>query len=468
MRNSLLIATAAATLAGCNLAPAYLAPDLPIAQRFPEAGTALATAPLGWDEYFVDDRLKAYLAAALANNRDLAQAYARIDQARAQYRVQTSQRLPGVDASGSGTRAQQPLSALALPGIEGGSFTTDQYSVAAATSFELDLWGRVRNLSEAQRSTYLASIEGARAFQLSLLSQVAGAYIDIQAGEEQIALAERTLALREEGLVIARRRLDAGVTSSIDYDQSALLVGQARTQLAELHRTTDQARNLMEVLIGGPMVGDLPAASSLEESHFNTVQPGLPAEVLLNRPDVLAAELELRAANANIGAARAAFLPTISLTGQFGYAAPALEDLFKSETESWSYGGSVNLPIFDWGRRKGQLDLSRAQAAELTAAYQLTVQKAFQEVADALVARRRYTEQIEALRETVEIQGRLAQTARRRYDAGVSTYLEVLDAERSLFSAQQELIGLRSMNLQNAVSLYIALGGAVRFPNAAF
>jgi len=330
-------------------------------------------------------------------------------------------------------------------------------------SFELDFWGRVRNLSEAQRHEYLATVEGERAFRLSLIGQVAATYLQIRAGEEQIVLAGRAVVSRQEGLDIARRRMDAGVTSTVDYDQARLLVTQVETELAELLRTTAQNENLLTVLIGGPVTEALPASRLLgEQGNLTAIEPGLPSSLLANRPDILQAEQQLRAANANIGAARAAFLPSISLTGLAGFISPALDDLTNSGSRQYQVSGAALLPIFDWGRRNAQLRLSRARADELVAAYQRAAQGAFREVADALVGRQLYAEQIAAQASAVEAQRRLAQTARKRYDNGISIYLEVLDAERSLFAAEQQLLALRSAELQNGVSLYVALGGGLR------
>jgi len=472
MRKSLLALAGVPLLAGCNLAPAWHQPALPVPPTFPGTATGtdqrLAT-DLGWRDFFGDERLEALLSSALANNRDLAQSLARVAQARAQYRIQDAQRLPALDANTGYTRSRQPLGTTGFGNLGGGAalpsaIEIENYTAnVAVSSFELDLWGRVRNLSDQARAQYLASVQGARAFRLSLISQVAATYYSIRSGEERIALAEGTLKGRLEGERIARKRLDAGVTSTVDYDQTVLLVTQARSDLAELQRTTDQSRNLLMVLVGGPMATDLPSGRPLADAgQFGKLDAGLPSSLLANRPDILQAEFNLRAANANIGAARAAFFPSISLTGQFGYAASALGDLFKGANTSWSYGAALGVPIFDWGRRNAQLRLSRAQADELTAAYQLTVQTGFREVADALVARQRYAEQILALTDTVLTQQRLARTARRRYDQGLSIYLEVLDAERNLFAAQQQLIDLRSAALQNSVSLYVALGGGLR------
>ncbi|MBT0671443.1 efflux transporter outer membrane subunit [Novosphingobium profundi] len=466
----------AGALAGCNMAPDYARPEVAVAPVFagPAPAQDGASAPLatelGWREFFRDPRLQALIGTALAKNRDLAQAYARIDQARAQYRVQAADRLPALGADGNASRTRTPMSVLgASSGLTTGTdssnlpdgITYSQYGANVGVSaFELDLWGRVRNLTQAQRETWLASVEGARAFRLSLIAQVAATYFDIRAGEERLALARRSLEGRREGERIARMRLDAGVTSTADYDQTVLLLTQAESELADIQRTTEQAQNLLDVLVGGPVAEPLPAGLALS-GQLVPIDAGVPSQLLANRPDVLQAEHALRAANANIGAARAAFFPTISLTGSLGFASTALGSLFDSANHSWTYGGTLGLPIFDWGKREGQLRLSKAQADELVAAYQASVQTAFREVADGLVARRRYAEQIAIQGRTVEAQRRLARTARLRYDNGIAIYLEVLDAERSLFSASQTLVSLRATELQNAVTLYTALGGGL-------
>jgi outer membrane protein, multidrug efflux system len=459
MRNGATLLCLAA-LAGCNLAPRYTQPVAPIAPAFPAApppNGAPAAFDLGWLNFFTDPRLRALIGTALERNRDLAQSYARIAQARAQFRIAATERLPFVDASGQATKSQQP-SPIPIAG-QGSNFEIRQYQANLGVSaFELDLWGRVRNMAEAQRQTYLGSVEGARSFQLSLIAQVASAYFDILAGEERIRIAEQSLDGRREGVRLAKRRLDEGVTSTIDYDQTVLLETQAETDLADIQRATEQSRNLLDVLVGGPIATPLPAGHRLDD-QLSPIDPGLPSALLEKRPDILQAEHALRGANANIGAARAAFFPTITLTGNYGFASNALDALFRDRSKAWSFGGALDLPIFDWGRRQAQLKFSKAQADELTAAYQRAVQKAFQEVADGLVGRQRYAEQIAAQTRTVDTQIRLSRTARLRYDNGISIYLQVLDAERNLFSAGQQLVQLRATELQNAVSLYVALGG---------
>lgn len=454
-----LLATVA--LSGCTLAPAYVQPAPPVAATFPLSEPlpgARTAVQVSWRDFFVDPRLEIVIATALANNRDLAVSVAQVEQARAQYRIQRSAQLPNVDLSASGGRAQQPAGIVGT----GLAATADSYDLDLGISaFELDFWGRVRNLSEAARYSYLASVEGQRAFRLSLIRQVAVAYMTLRENEERIALAQRTLASRREGLEIARLRLEAGVTSSADYDQSVSLLTDAQTQLAELRRTEAIAVNLLTVLVGGPVdTTALPAPLPLaQQKMLDRLDAGLPSDLLVNRPDIMQAEAQLRAAHANIGVARAAFFPRISLTGAAGYASRELGDLVGDDNRAWNYGAGVTLPILDWGARRGQLDSARAQRDIAAATYQRTIQTAFQDVADALAGRRYIADQILAQERAVAAQERLAETARLRYANGIAIYLEVLDAERNLFSAQQSLLQLRGANLRNQVALYSALGG---------
>lgn len=466
MRNALVLAVCGA-LAACSLAPPYRQPDLPVSSTFEgpdvteSGGDRLAT-EIGWKSFFGDPQLKYLIAVALERNRDLAASVARIEQAQALYRIQNAARLPQVNASASATRSRTPLASIEPElGDTNASVLFNQYNVqAAVTSFELDFWGRVANTAEAARRSYLATVEAQRAFRLSLISNVAATYYAIRAGEEGIELAERTVASREYARDIARLRVDAGVTSSVDYDQAAILVTQAETQLADLRRTTGEQRNRLMILVGGPLDEPLPVARPIEDSgQFGTLDAGLPSALLVNRPDIQQAEQQLRAANANIGAARADFFPRIALTGNYGYVSPELSDLFVPGKVAWSIGSFVSLPIFDGGQRRAQLGFARAQRDELVANYQRTVQTAFSEVSDALIGRQRYEEQIAAQERAVAAQKQLAETAELRYENGISIYLEVVDAQRTLFAAEQQLIVLRATALQNGVSLYVALGG---------
>lgn len=472
-RIPLLLLTIA--MSACNFAPRYRTPAAPIAVTYPIASdteqssinTPLAS-QLAWHQYFTDERLQTLIGLALARNRDLEQSVARIAQARARYGITNAQRLPAPELSADATRSRQPLSTLggseALPGSDPGgpnAIELTQHTVNIGSSnFELDLWGRLQNLAAAERARYLASVEGARSVRLTLIAEVARTYFDIRAGERRIDLAEQSIIGRREGVRVARVRLDAGVTSTIDNDQTMLLLTQAMAELAEVKRVTEQSRNLLEVLVGGPITEPLPPGKALTAmQQLHPIEPGLPSDLLTERPDVAQAEYNLKAANANIGALRAQFFPTLSLTAAYGYASPVLADLLQRDSTAWNVGATASIPIFDWGRRRAQLDEGKAQAAELIAAYQRTVQGAFREVADALAARRRYAEQIEAQTHAVAVQRSIAQAAHLRYDNGISIYLQVLDAERGLFSAEQQLAQLQALELQSAVDLYIALGG---------
>lgn len=454
------ILLAATALAGCSLAPAHVrppfaaAPDYP-AEYVPGEGARMATA-IGWQDFFTDPRLQAVIQLALDNNRDLRVSVARIAEARGQFRIQGADRLPTLGASGNATRSRANLAGT-------GPDTANRYDIGVGvSSFELDFWGRVANLSEAARANYLSTVAAERAFRLSLIRDVAVNYLQAREQAERIALAEQTLGSRREGLRIAKLRLDAGVTSALDYRQAETLLTQAETELASLRLSRAETRNFSYVLIGQPIPDDLPEPLPMaRQGIIRDIGPGLPSDLLNNRPDVLAAEEDLRAARANIGAARAAFFPSISLTGNAGFASGQLDDLFKSGSSTWSFGPSISLPIFDWGRRKGNLSVAEAREDIAVATYEKTVQTAFREVADALAGRRYLADQVAAQERAAAAQRRLAELARSRYLNGVAQYIEVLDAERNLFSAEQALIQLRRADLANLVTLYVALGGGL-------
>ncbi|MGE0666959.1 MAG: efflux transporter outer membrane subunit [Sphingomonadales bacterium] len=461
------LALTAALLAGCTMAPSYKQPPLPTAPVYPAEGRpemeGTRAQAVGWRDFFADARLHRLIGAALANNRDLRIAVERIEEARGQYRIQRADLLPTIEGQGSAVRAKSQSALGTGTGASGARTTTSYQAGLGITSFELDFWGRVRSLSNAARAEYLATVEAERAFRLGLIADVAGAYLAVREADERIALAEATVQSRQEGLEIARLRLDAGVTSALDYRQAETLLTQAQTELATLRRARAQSRNQLEVLVGGPLVGELPEPLPLSEQGMRQqLGAGLPSELLLNRPDILQAEQQLRAANANIGAARAAFFPRITLTGSGGYESVELKNGVGQDGLSWSLGpASLTLPIFDFGRNQGNLDLTKARRNIAVATYEKTVQTAFREVADALAARRYLADQVEAQERALVAQRNSAELAQLRYRNGVASYLEVLDAERSLFDAEQSLVATRRSELDNLVTLYVALGGGL-------
>jgi len=460
---------AVACLAGCNLAPRYSPPPGGAPGQYPRADSAALqgsaqASEIGWQAFFRDPVLRGLIEQALAGNRDLGAATARIEQARAQFRIQRSQRLPGVDASASGQRLRTPLSAADnAPRVNVDSYAA-QVSIPA---FELDFWGRVANLSEAARRQYLATVEARQAFRLSLIANVAAAYYAMRASEEGIVLAQRSLDSRQQTLELAQLRMDVGLTSSVDYHQSYALVTQAQTQLAQLQRSREQTLHLLQWLVGAPLPEPLPAGLPIGDEHqLAALDPGLPSALLDARPDIRMAEHRLVAANANIGAARALYFPTIALTGGAGYASSDLSGLVSDSNRVWSFGVGAVLPLLDWGRRRAQVDLARGERDEREMSYQSTVQNAFREVADGLSAAQRNDEQIRAQQRAVEVQGALVVTAQDRYEVGLTPYLEVLDAERNRFAAEQALLQLRAAALQDRVNLYTALGGGDEPPPA--
>jgi len=462
------MALACALLNACSLAPRHVRPELPTQAHYPDSyvddPNAGTRAPqLGWRDFFADRRLEALIATALKHNRNLVIAVAQIEEARGQFRVQRSERLPTLAVSAEGTRSGVGPESAPLAGIGpvGVSSTFDRYFIGVGiSSFELDFWGRVRNLTQAARAQYLATVEAARAFRLSLIGDVASAYFALLEAQERLDLAVATVNSRREGLRIAQKRLDAGVTSALDFRQAETLLTQAETDLASLQFTKAQNENLLATLVGTTVEQPLPDPLPLaEQAHLEALAAGLPSELLSNRPDILGAEQRLRAARANIGAARAAFFPTITLTGSYGFASTELSGLVGNDRRSWSYGPTISLPIFDFGARGGNLDVAKARQNIAVADYERTIQTGFQEVSDALAGRKFLAEQVRAQERATRAQRQLAELAHLRYNEGVVGYLEVLDAERNLFSAEQALLQVRRAEVSNLVSLYIALGG---------
>ena len=449
-------------LAACHFAPKHVQPPLPTPVAY-DASTNPATGTraldLGWRDFFADPRLEALIEAALVHNRDLAVAVARIEQARGFYRIQGAERYPAPVIAAGASRSHNGRNAAGVPNAN--DVTIDRASVnIAVNQFELDFWGRVRDLTESARADYLATVQAQRAFRLSLIQDVASTYLASIETAEQIRLADTTVRSRREGVRITQVRFRAGLTSALDLHQAESLLAQAEASLAALRLTQVQVNNQLLLLVGGPVAGPLPAALPLTQQTTSTaLAAGLPSELLLARPDVLAAEERLRSAEASIGAARAAFFPSISLTGVFGFASSALNSLVGSDGMTWSYAPTLLTPIFNRGRLRGNEIVARAEGQIAVADYERTIQVAFQEVSNALAGRQHLADQVAAQERGTVAQRQIAALARTRYIEGVVNFLEVLDAERSLFASEQQLLRLRRASVENLVALYVSLGG---------
>jgi multidrug efflux system outer membrane protein len=461
-KKSTLIILAAA-LGGCSLMPNYERPKAPVPAAWPDSVKLKATTGLAladWQNYFPDPRLQALIAAALENNRDLRIATARIAEARAQYGIQRADRLPNLNLAATRNAARIPAGAS-----YSGSplLSVQRYDVAVnLVSYELDFWGRVSSLSASAKASYLATEAAQRAFRLSLIADVANAYLSLLEMRERTQLADATVKTRGETRELITRRRDAGVSNDADWLQAEGSYQAAVAELASLQQQQAAAENLLNLLLGKSMaeMKDLPAGRSLAEQDISSdLFAGLPAEVLLRRPDVLAAEQQLIAANANIGAARAAFLPRISLTGSAGTASGSLSGLFGPGSGAWSFQPAIILPLFDAGRNSANVDIANARKVIAVAEYEKTIQQAFREVADLLSARDRLAEQLAAQQANAEAQKHLLRLVDARYQAGIVSHLEVLDAQREDFAAEQGAIQVRRAWLSAATQLYKALAG---------
>jgi outer membrane protein, multidrug efflux system len=444
--------------AGCSLAPNYERPEAPVAASWPEDGApgARTTANLEWRAYFPDSQLQALIAAALEHNRDLRIAVARLDEARGLYGVTRADRLPNFDLT-AGRAASHTPADLSLTGRE---LTAQRYDVAVSmVTFELDFWGRVANLAEAAKASYLATEEAQRAFRLSLIADVANAWFTLLEMNERTTIARDTLATREETRKLISRRRDVGIAGDLDYLAADGAYQSAKAELVNLERQQSAATNALILLVGKPLDNIVTDKKLAEQGVVADLTAGLPSEVLVKRPDVLAAEQKLLAANANIGAARAAFLPRISLTGALGTASKALTGLFDNGSDAWSFQPALRLPLFDYGRTAANTDVAAARKVVAVAEYEKTIQTAFREVADLLAARDKLSAQLQALEAAEQAQTERKRIADARYEAGISSYLEVLDAQRELFTAQQSVVATRRAGLSAAAQLYKALGG---------
>jgi len=460
----LLLSGIAVCIAGCKMAPEYTRPEAPVPTAWPtgEAYEEIPAEPnaptaveLPWREFFTDEKLQQVIETALDNNRDLRLAGLNVELARSLYHIQRDELYPAAYATAAG--GEQRSSADLMP--PGQSRTAKQYSVnLGILSWELDFFGRLRNLKDQALQQYLATEQAQRSAQILLVSSVGNAYLALAADREALALAEDTLRTQEAAYRLVQRQYEVGIATELDLRRAQTPVDTARRDIAAYTQLVAQDENALNLLVGSAVAADL------LPSHLGSITPpsdislALSSEALLDRPDIVAAEHQLQGAYANIGAARAAFFPSISLTTMFGTASNELSGLFESGSDTWSYAPQVAMPIFD-ARTWSAYEVTKAQRDLAVAEYEKAIQNAFREVADALAVRGTVDRQIAAQQSLVNATSETYRLSNTRYDKGLDSYLSVLDAQRSLYVTQQGLVYLRLAKLGNQVTLYTVLGG---------
>jgi multidrug efflux system outer membrane protein len=477
-------------LAGCSLDPDYQRPDLPVATAYPDgvayrtasltptaggvAASGLSADSIGWRDFFTDPRLLRLVEISLRNNRDLRVAGLNVAAAQASFRVQNSDLFPAVGLSGNaqyqglpdsttiprpGASTGGAASSLSATGAQGGTF---RYFTAGIgfTSYEIDLFGRLRSLGRQAFEQYLSSDETRRSTQLSLVAQVAGAYMSWLADQELLRISQDTFASQQNSYKLTQAMLTSGTDTLLSLRQVETAVETARANIYQYTRQVAQDENNLTLLLGQPIPPDLPIGSKLDDQGLLAdIQPGLPSTLLARRPDIVAAEHTLLSANANIGAARAAFFPSISLTANDGVASNQLGRLFTGGATTWSFAPTINIPIFTFGRNAGNLEYAKLQKDIDVARYEQAIQTAFREVSDALAARATYRDQIAAQQRLVAAASDYYRLSNLRFRSGVENFLNTLDAQRTLYGSQQTLVNLKLAELNNLVTLYKALGG---------
>jgi len=486
MKRASLASLLAALSSACTLMPHYQRPALPVSTSWPAdaavpadraatppsrlpGGSDVAADQIGWRDFFRDPRLQQLIEIALDNNRNLRIAVLNVAASQAQFRVQRSNLFPSISASGAetveylGSNSALPIPAPAgSVGSAGGSgFTFRTFTASLGfTNYELDLFGRQRSLTTDAFEQYLAQGETRRSTQISLVAEVATDYFAVLADQALVKLTEDTLKSQSESYALTQAQYERDTTTLLSLRQAESTVDTARANLAQYRRQLAQDTHALTLVLGQDMPADLPPAPDLnDESLLESVPVGLPSDLIARRPDILSAEHALRAANANIGAARAAFFPSIDLTGSGGSSSARLQDLFSKGTGTWSFSPTINLPIFTGGQNKANLDLANVQKNIQIATYEQTIQIAFREVSDALSARSTYRDQLLAQKALVDADAEAYRLSELRFRQGVDSYLSTLTSQVSLYGAQQTLATLRQSELTNEVTLYKALGG---------
>ena len=451
----LLTLSAVFVLAGCSLAPDYQRPTLPVPQQFSLSQNALVSAPVGyqdtgWRSFFVDSQVKALIGEALVNNRDLRMAVLKVQEAKAQYGVTDADRYPQITAGFSGTYSGK---------LKGDSSTDREFEAGLNLSFDLDFFGRLKNMSEAERQNFFASEEARRAVHISLISNVSQSYFNQRLAYAQLQIAEETLQNYQRSYAFVEKQLLTGSTNVLALEQARGVIESTRSEIAKRKGELAQANNALQLLLG--TYGKLPNDQMRSSGDIKpvTLPPSLSSQILLQRPDILEAEHGLMAANANIGAARAAFFPSITLTSSVSSSSSDLSSLFNATSGMWNFVPKIDIPIFNAGRNQSNLDLAEIRQQQSVVNYEQKIQNAFKEVADALVLRQSIGDQISGQQRYLTSLQITLQRARALYQNGAVSYIEVLDAERSLFSTQQSLLDLNYAQQVNEIKLFAALGG---------
>ncbi|QJE98081.1 efflux transporter outer membrane subunit [Luteolibacter luteus] len=444
-------------LGSCNLEPALDRVDSPVSENFAGGGGGGVSADIAWNKFIVDPRLKRLVSIALENNRDLRVAALNVESTRAQYNISRSALFPSVDAVAGATRSRTPRAVGG--GLSSATDTRLYEASVGVASYEVDLFGRIRSLNHAALQDFFASDAARVGVQISLISEVTNVYFAQRASIEQIELAQQTLDAVSETYGLTEKRFEAGDVSELDLRSVDIQVQTAKADLAEFKQRLAETNNALALLLGTSIPSNLPSGRSLEGVLVADVRAGVSSTLLTRRPDILEAEHNLRAANANIGAARAAFFPRITLTGSAGTASRSLGDLFQSGSSAWAFAPQVSVPIFDGGLNKANLDVAEIRKQTEIARYEKAIQTAFREVSDGLVARNGLNERIAAYQGLVAAQEKRFELADARYKQGVDSYFEVLSAQQDLFNSRQSLIQLRLLRATNSIGLYKALGG---------
>ncbi|BBV41993.1 efflux transporter outer membrane subunit [Citrobacter portucalensis] len=451
----LLTLSAIFVLAGCSLAPDYQRPALPVPQQFSLSQNSLVSVPgeyqdTGWRTFFVDDQVKALIGEALINNRDLRMATLKVQEARAQYGVTDADRYPQITAGSSGTYSGK---------LKGDSSTDREFEAGLNLSFDLDFFGRLKNMSEAERQNFFASEEARRAVHILLISNVSQSYFNQRLAYAQLQVAEETLQNYQHSYAFVEKQLITGSTNVLALEQARGVIESTRSEIAKRKGELAQANNALQLLLG--TYGKLPDDQARSRGDLKpvTLPPSLSSQILLQRPDIMEAEHGLLAANANIGAARAAFFPSITLTSSVSSSSSDLSNLFNASSGMWNFVPKIELPIFNAGRNQSNLDLAEIRQQQSVVNYEQKIQNAFKEVADALVLRQSIADQISGQQRYLDSLQITLQRARALYQNGAVSYIEVLDAERSLFATQQSLLDLNYAQQVNEIKLFAALGG---------